>query len=255
MNFDITSCSGIKNILTDTLSRFFWSYNTLVESGNKRLSKNYINRKNLIKQDIDTNGKGKRKNVVDNNMVKEKKRGTYSLLIRGKIIPKKHMMSLFYVYFLYLRFIKSNHSADLLNDTKLTAYTNNLKNKNEEVLFCVSDLNVYKTPENNEDKQNILEKIHLLGHSGIHAMEQVIHQDLNMHWKGLREDITKYTSNRHKCRQFNLAKHVYHPPKQEATEGIIDRVVFELDRFDCTTTRGNKFILVALGPLLRLIIL
>jgi hypothetical protein len=49
MDFDINSCSGIQNILNDILSRFFWSYNTLVESGNKCLIKNYVNIKNLIK--------------------------------------------------------------------------------------------------------------------------------------------------------------------------------------------------------------
>jgi hypothetical protein len=46
---------------------------------------------------------------------------------------------------------------------------------------------------------------------------------------------------------LNLANHVYHPPKQEASEGIMDHAVFDLGGFDCTTTRGNNFILAALN--------
>ncbi|KAG2207789.1 hypothetical protein INT46_001980 [Mucor plumbeus] len=125
---------------------------------------------------------------------------------------------------------------------------NKLRNKIEVLLFRVSHLDVYKTPASDEEKQNILEKRNLLGHFSIHAMEQIIHQGLNiLYWKGLREDVTKYTSNCHKWRQFNLASHVYHPPKQEASEGIIDHAVFDLDGFDCTTARGNNSILAALN--------
>ncbi|KAG2189718.1 hypothetical protein INT46_002651, partial [Mucor plumbeus] len=120
---------------------------------------------------------------------------------------------------------------------------------------CISHLNVYQAPKNEEEKQNILEKSHILGHFGIHAMETIIHQDLNYHWKGLRDDITTYIRKCHKCQKFNLAKHVYHPPKQEAPGGIMDHVVFDLGTFDCTTPRGNNYILVVLDLFSRFIIL
>ncbi|CEP06962.1 hypothetical protein, partial, partial [Parasitella parasitica] len=128
-------------------------------------------------------------------------------------------------------------------------------NSDNNLYMCVSHLNVYQVPKDDEEKQNILQKSHDLGHFGIHAMETVIHQDLNYHWKGLREDITKYIRRCHKCQQFNLAKHVYHPPKQEAPEGIMDHVVFDLGSFDCTTPRGNNYLLVVLDLFSRFIIL
>ena len=69
------------------------------------------------------------------------------------------------------------------------AYANKFRNRNKELLSCVNNFVVYETSVSDEEKQNILEKTHLLGHFGIHAKEQVMHQNLNMHWKGLRKDI------------------------------------------------------------------
>jgi hypothetical protein len=57
-----------------------------------------------------------------------------------------------------------------------------MRSKNKELLFCISHLHVYETPAGDEEKQNILQKTHLLGHFGIYVMVQVIHQNLNMHW-------------------------------------------------------------------------
>gem|GEM_PF-1640441 len=266
MDFDITFCSGINNILADTLSRLFWPYNTLVESGSARLIKDHEN-KLLIKQDIvKQNSDKKRKNAYNEgndvvaatenkkqrilNTEKKEKKNIKEAHDSNKVLScesSKISES--------SKVIIPNKTSDLFNNSKLTAYANSLKGKNEDFYFCVSHLDVYQTPTTDEEKQNILEKSHLLGHFGIHAMEQVIHQDLNMHWKGLREDITQYIRNCHKCRQFNLAKHVYHPPKQEAPEGIMDHVVFDLGGFDCTTPRGNNFILVVLDLFSRFIVL
>jgi hypothetical protein len=51
------------------------------------------------------------------------------------------------------------------------AYANKFRNKNKELLSCVNNFVVYETPVRDEEKQNILEKPHLLGHFGIHAKE------------------------------------------------------------------------------------
>ncbi|KAK4519471.1 uncharacterized protein ATC70_009707 [Mucor velutinosus] len=264
MDFDITFCSGINNILADTLSRLFWPYNTLVESGNTRSIKD-LDREILIKQDIvKQKGNKKRKNTHDDEVVaatKNKKQRVLNEEEKGKkdikgAQDKNTVLSCESSSISNSsKVIIPNKTSDLFNNSKLTAYANSLKRKNEDFYFCVSHLDVYQTPTTDEEKQSILEKSHLLGHFGIHAMEQVIHQDLNMHWKGLREDITQYIRNCHKCRQFNLAKHVYHPPKQEAPEGIMDHVVFDLGGFDCTTPRGNNFILVVLDLFSRFIVL
>ncbi|KAK4513690.1 bck1-like resistance to osmotic shock [Mucor velutinosus] len=265
MDFDITFCSGINNILADTLSRLFWPYNTLVESGNTRSIRD-IDREILIKQDI-VKQKGnnkKRKNTHDDEVVaatKNKKQRVLNEEEKGKkdikgAQDKNTVLSCESSGISNSsKVIIPNKTSDLFNNSKLTAYANSLKRKNEDFYFCVSHLDVYQTPTTDEEKQSILEKSHLLGHFGIHAMEQVIHQDLNMHWKGLREDINQYIRNCHKYRQFNLAKHVYHPPKQEAPEGIMDHVVFDLGGFDCTTSRGNNFILVVLDLFSRFIVL
>jgi hypothetical protein len=82
MNFDITFCSSINNILTDILSHLFWPYNTLAESGGEHLIKNRVDKKNLIKY-IDTKVERKRKYAVD-NVLEEKKKRKLHAVSKGK---------------------------------------------------------------------------------------------------------------------------------------------------------------------------
>ncbi|CEP11613.1 hypothetical protein, partial, partial [Parasitella parasitica] len=107
------------------------------------------------------------------------------------------------------------------------------------MFIYASHLEIYETPQSEEQKKELLEKSHLLGHYGITAMEQIIHEEYQMHWKGLRKDIEHYVKNCSKCRVFNLGDHW----------------VFDLGTFDVTTPRGNNFILVAMDLFSRFIVL
>jgi transposase InsO family protein len=130
-----------------------------------------------------------------------------------------------------------------------------ISSNNEDLFIYASHLEIYETPQNEEQKKELLEKSHLLGHYGITAMEQIIHEEYQMHWKGLRKDIEQYVKNCSKCRVFNLGKHVFHPPKNHTAKSIGDHWVFDLGTFDVTTPRGNNFILVAMDLFSRFIVL
>ncbi|CEP10401.1 hypothetical protein [Parasitella parasitica] len=104
-----------------------------------------------------------------------------------------------------------------------------------DLFIYASHLDIYEQPKDKSEKQTLLEKAHLLGHFGVTAMEQVIHEEYQMHWKGLRKDIEDYVKNCSKCRVFNL--------------------VMDLGTFDVTTPRGNNFMLVVMDLFSRFIIL
>ncbi|CEP14322.1 hypothetical protein, partial, partial [Parasitella parasitica] len=74
------------------------------------------------------------------------------------------------------------------------------KQQDTDLFIYASHLDVYETPKDEEQKKELLEKSHLLGHYGITAMEQIIHEEYQMHWKGLRKDIEHYVKNCSKCR-------------------------------------------------------
>jgi hypothetical protein len=141
--------------LADTLSRLFWPYNTLVESGDKRLIKDHVDKKNLIK-DIDTKVERKRKYAVD-NVVEEKKKRKLHVVNKGKDKLKEAHDKLISCDTSVIsgspKVIIPRETSDLFNNAKLTAYTNKLRNKNEEFLFCVSHLDVYETPASDEEKK------------------------------------------------------------------------------------------------------
>lgn len=85
--------------------------------------------------------------------------------------------------------------------------------------------------------------------------ELKIKQDHNSYWKGLRKDITKYIKNCSKCSRYNLAKHVYHPPKSICPNCIWDQIAIDLGSFDITSSNGNNFILVIVDLFSRFVIL
>jgi hypothetical protein len=114
----------------------------------------------------------------------------------------------------------------------------------KDLYINASHLDVYSIPKNDNEKKEILDKSHLLGHYGITQMEKIIHNDYKMHWPNLRKDITHYVKNCNPCRQFNLGKRVYHPPKSIAPNNVWDHIAVDLGTFNIATPRGNNYILV-----------
>lgn len=146
-----------------------------------------------------------------------------------------------------------------LNTTKETKHGKNLSDsktsESNNLYICASHLDVFETPKSNQEKIQLLEKSHLLGHYGVGAMERIIHQDYRMHWPNLRDDITKFVKNCHQCRLYNPAKHVFHPPVSIAPNGVWQHLVMDLGTFNVTTPRGNNFILVVVDVFSRFTIL
>ncbi|EIE82418.1 hypothetical protein RO3G_07123 [Rhizopus delemar RA 99-880] len=220
MEFDITYCAGMRNILADKLSRLFYPdvENTLArdeayagkENGNE--VKGNKNKEKSIRQAVS--------NTSQSDTKKQKARAFHDLEIDD-----------------------DNISPDSEHEEK------------ESLVLAASHLDNYKIIDNLDERQKLIENVHALGHYGVNQTELKIKQDHGFYWKGLREDITKYINECPKCSRHNLAKHAYHPPKSICPNGIWDQIAIDLGSFDITSTNGNNFLLVIVDLFSRFVVL
>jgi transposase InsO family protein len=244
-HFDITYTMGMDNILADQLSRIFAPGTKKLEGCGSLARRATVTKRTLdpIESTNDTNL----------HVTKKQKKNTITKDIIPDLINQSTQGST------KINDTENNGNSDTKHsDTESSALirtANSNSNENKELFIYASHLDIYEVPKSEEQKQELLEKSHLLGHYGITAMEQVIHEDYQMHWKGLRNDIEQYVKNCSKCRVFNIGKHVYHPPKNHTADAVGDHWVFDLGTFDVTTPRGNNFMLVAMDLFSRFIVL
>jgi transposase InsO family protein len=242
-HFDITYTMGMDNILADRLSRIFVPGTKKLEGCGSLAKRATVTKRTLnpIESIDDT----------DLHKAKKQKKDTDDII--PDLINQRTQCT-------ETNDTENNGNKNIIHhsETKSSAITttaNSNSNENNELFIYASHLDIYEIPKSEEQKQELLEKSHLLGHYGITAMEQVIHEDYQMHWKGLRKDIEQYVKNCSKCRVFNIGRHVYHPPKNHTADSVGDHWVFDLGTFDVTTPRGNNFILVAMDLFSRFIVL
>lgn len=111
----------------------------------------------------------------------------------------------------------------------------------------------YMTPPVNE-RDDIIFKAHLLGHFGVNAVEDTIHND-KLHWTNLRQDIERILSQCVECNKHNISKIGYHPPKSVLPDGPLDHWCMDLGTFDVTSGSGNNYVLVLVDYFTRFTIL
>ena len=250
LDFDITYTSGINNILADRLSRIFVPDTKKLEGcGTLARRATVIKRTFNSTESIDNPQHAKKQKRIENSTeesIPDINNQNATTMCNNSTDTENKIQET----------CNNDAAVHLHNENDSESKATSPDSKNETDLFIyASHLEVYETPTTEEQKQELLEKSHLLGHYGITAMEQVIHEDYQMHWKGLRKDIEQYVKNCSKCRVFNLGKHVYHPPKNHTANSVGDHWVFDLGTFDITTPRGNNYILVAMDLFSRFIVL
>ncbi|EPB92027.1 hypothetical protein HMPREF1544_01090 [Mucor circinelloides 1006PhL] len=178
LDFDITFCAGIHNILADRLSRIF----------------DYEKRKMENNSDTDIEGNSNKKTKLHTNAEESE--------IANHPVDLKESSSVGQE--------KDDQQTDqtIAKDQAKASDTDKASNS-QDLFIYASHLDIYEQPKNESEKKTLLEKAHLLGHFGVTAMEQVIHEEYQMHWTGLlpaiREQIVKtkeadnaYFKKRHK---------------------------------------------------------
>ena len=140
------------------------------------------------------------------------------------------------------RFAHENNYAFSSFPTKSSQYHNddiNEKNNNDidktslassdkqPLVFSALQYVDYMTPPENE-RLEIISKAHLLGHVGVNAIEQIIHNDYRLHWTNMRKDITAVVKDCSACQAYNISTIGYHPPRSVVPDGVLITFVLTL---------------------------
>jgi transposase InsO family protein len=112
----------------------------------------------------------------------------------------------------------------------------------------------YMTPPE-KDRVSVIMKAHLLGHFGVNAIEKTIHNDYNLHWTNLRQDIQKVINDCQACQAHGIYRVGYHPPRSVLPDGVFDHICIDLGDFNTTSFSGNNFLLVVVDYFSRFTIL
>ena len=206
MDFDITYCAGMRNVLADALSRLFYPD---VENALAR-DEYYTGKESIEKVE-------KEKDLNENSVSK----------------------------------INTDDVTKIQSDTE-----NDITIENDDTLvLAASHLDKYNYIEDLDERKQLIEKVHALGHYGSNQTELKIKKDHNAYWKGLRDDVSQYVKECSKCARHNLAKRVYHEPKSICPNCIWDHIAIDLGSFNVTSSSGNNFILVIVDLFSRFVVL
>lgn len=258
MDFDITFCAGIKNILADRLSRLFVP-DEEGKDNSTEIAKRIINsqQKDEMKEKMQ---KGENPLSKINNSNENKGQQSRKF---NKTAPEEDQANPKRILQVVTRSASNNRADNVLSSlpmvnrrgekvtkVKLKQVVDHIQeqnNVNEWLPTKVSQkeiLNIdYIIPGTFKEREEILIKTHLLGHYGVTAMEKTIYND-NMNWPGLRKDILRTVAACKRCRLFNRGQTVYHPPTGILPDDVMDHVVMDLGTLNVTTPRGNNLILL-----------
>ncbi|CEP10260.1 hypothetical protein [Parasitella parasitica] len=81
------------------------------------------------------------------------------------------------------------------SEKKENDHNENKASTDQDLFIYASHLDIYEQPKDKSEKETLLEKSNLLEHFGVTAMEQVINEEYQMHWRGLRIDIESIVKN------------------------------------------------------------
>ena len=102
----------------------------------------------------------------------------------------------------------SKSSSSSKEETNNNNNDNNKLTNEERLLLALDRRGVKFTPE--DKREEILNRVHLMGHQGIRAMYKMT-QQLGYWWPNLYQDIEKIVKNCDSCLKYTIGKHGYHP--------------------------------------------
>ncbi|MFI5421911.1 MAG: DDE-type integrase/transposase/recombinase, partial [Nitrososphaerales archaeon] len=104
------------------------------------------------------------------------------------------------------------------------------------------------------DRQAILEKQHALGHLGVTAMINGIHEQ-GYHWPQLAKQCAQICRSCKQCIRFNISRVGYHPLRPISSDKPFDHVAIDLAGPFPTSSAGNHFLFVLVDVHSRFVIL
>ena len=105
-----------------------------------------------------------------------------------------------------------------------------------------NDYTDFMTPPADE-RTDLLHQAHLHGHFGIDAIVNELHSQ-HIHWTSIKTDAQNIVSNCPDCQRFTLSKQGFHPMRSIYADKPWDHIALDTGDFNCTTPRGNNYVLV-----------
>lgn len=266
LSYDIVHLPGHLNHIADAGSRLFEDeYSNL--QGGKLVDENISSF--IVKRKQRKNNTSATKPYFKNNATTNQSRNNISRdqkCVRKVRNKKKFKPQLSISSTFYKKALKNNSKMFALNTSHNAISTSSINDShsnraittgtNNEPLLINRALQYadYITPPR-KDRDNIINKAHLLGHFGITAVETTIHKDYNMHWTNMRSDIQRIIANCDACSHYNIAKVGYHPFRSVLPDQPLDHWSMDLGTFSTTSASGNNFMLVMVDHFSRFTIL
>lgn len=154
----------------------------------------------------------------------------------------------------YTNNIKNESHSNEINKNSLPKSTYTSGSNNIPLVSRAIQYADYMTPPTKE-RDCIINKAHLLGHFGIKAVEDTIHNDYKLHWTNMRIDIQRIISNCDACSHYNISKVGYHPFRSVLPDQPLDHWSMDLGTFNTTSASGNNYMLVMVDHFSRFTIL
>ncbi|KAG2210721.1 hypothetical protein INT45_013565 [Circinella minor] len=247
LSYDVVHLPGHLNDIADAGSRLF-KEDYHLEGGKlvDETTSSFITKRKNKKHD---NPNDQSQNLNQIQKIQYKKRKT-------KATPQLKISSTFYKKAMkqygkdYIQNFKQESKTPItLPESTCTSGTNTTP-----VVLRALQFADYMTPPEKE-RDDIINKAHLLGHFGIKAVEDTIHNDYKLHWTNMRKDIIRIVSNCDACSHFNIAKVGYHPFNSVLPDQPLDHWSMDLGTFNTTSASGNNYMLVMVDHFSRFTIL
>ena len=256
LSYTVIHIPGILNVVADAGSRLFTEGYNLVGGiivDEDKSSFIISKKKNNKKRSIENTSEGDQSQVPVTQTHRKKVKPN-----KKKLIPQLNISSSFYKK--AMRDNRNEHLHALNKDS--TPTTENPDTSLEKIntgyktplAFGALQYADYITPPPKE-RDDIINRAHLLGHFGIKAVEDTIHNDYEMHWVNMREDIKRIVSNCDACSHFNIGKVGYHPYKSVEADLPLDCWSMDLGTFNVTSSSGNNYMLILVDYFSRFTVL
>ena len=112
----------------------------------------------------------------------------------------------------------------------------------------------YKTIKHKSTQQDILQRVHDLGHLGGNAMVRSIHAD-QITWPNLTVDCLNWVKKCPDCQKYNIAKKGYHPLRAIHAQMPGDHMAVDLAGPFPTSDRGNSYLMILVDVCTRFVFL
>ena len=102
-----------------------------------------------------------------------------------------------------------------------------------------------------EDRANIIELEHQMGHFGVEIILRNLWKDKKVYWDGMCKDVEHYIKQCEPCLRYNITRQGFYPLRSLEADGPMDHIAIDLGQPGVTTEDGYNYILLIIDVATR----